>query len=36
MKIGVDNPDQELKPGMPADARIILGSVPGAHGAGAK
>ncbi len=29
VKIGVDNPDQELKPGMPADARIHLG--PGAR-----
>lgn len=24
VKVGVDNPDQELKPGMPADARILL------------
>ena len=24
VKIHVDNPNQELKPGMPADARLIL------------
>ncbi len=29
VKIAVDNPNQELKPGMPADARIVLG--PGAR-----
>ncbi|RPI10671.1 MAG: HlyD family efflux transporter periplasmic adaptor subunit [Zetaproteobacteria bacterium] len=36
VKVGVDNPNQELKPGMPADARIVLGSVAGEQGSGAK
>jgi HlyD family secretion protein len=36
VKISVDNPNQELKPGMPADARIVLGSVAAAQGLGAK
>ncbi len=26
VKIGLDNPDQKMKPGMPADARILTGS----------
>jgi HlyD family secretion protein len=26
VKIRVENPNQELKPGMPADARLSLGS----------
>lgn len=30
VKIRVDNPDQELKPGMPADARLLLGEPPAA------
>jgi HlyD family secretion protein len=27
VKIGVDNPDRELKPGMPADAEISVGKL---------
>lgn len=34
VKIGVQNPNQELKPGMPADARIVVGSASGIAGAG--
>jgi HlyD family secretion protein len=34
VKIGVQNPNQELKPGMPADARIVLGSETGSRGVG--
>jgi HlyD family secretion protein len=34
VKIGVQNPNQELKPGMPADARIVLGSETGSQGVG--
>ena len=36
VKISLDNPNQELKPGMPADARIVLGSVAGAQSSGEK
>jgi HlyD family secretion protein len=32
VKIRVDNPNQELKPGMPADARIDLGTGAGGQG----
>jgi HlyD family secretion protein len=39
LKVSVENPNQELKPGMPADARILLGSgdgkpAPGGAGQG--
>lgn len=34
VKIGLQNPNQELKPGMPADARIVLESRVGSPGAG--
>lgn len=34
VKIRVDNPNQELKPGMPADARIDLGTGAGGRGSG--
>jgi HlyD family secretion protein len=34
VKIGVGNPNQELKPGMPADAKIALASGAGGQGAG--
>jgi HlyD family secretion protein len=34
VKISVDNPNQELKPGMPADARIDLGTGAGGQGSG--
>ena len=34
VKISVDNPNQELKPGMPADARLDLGTGAGGQGPG--
>jgi HlyD family secretion protein len=36
VKISVENPNQEFKPGMPADARIILGSAAGDQGSGGR
>jgi len=36
VKIAVDNPNQELKPGMPADARVELGPGAGGRGPGEK
>jgi HlyD family secretion protein len=36
VKISVENPNQELKPGMPADARVMLGSGAGEPGSGSR
>ena len=36
VKIAVDNPNQELKPAMPADARVLLGPEIGGRGPGEK
>ncbi len=36
IKIDIDNPSHELKPGMPADAHIALATQPAAHAAPAK
>jgi HlyD family secretion protein len=35
IKIDIDNPNHELKPGMPADARLVLAARPAAQSSGA-